>query len=149
MSSGRRALVMLAVGVVGLGPTHAIGAHRPARFPAAGDLVHGSVVVRAAPREHAPVIRVLHEFRKDFRLQIVLAVRQVRRRHTWWVELSLPGRPNEGRGWVPRASVQLHRARRFHPYVPLPAPRRQLEQDARIPTRLARLPLQSSLLHLI
>ena len=112
MSSGRRALVMLAVGVAGLGSTHANGAHRPARFPAAGDLAHGSVVVRTAPREHARVVRVLHEFRKDFRLQIVLAVRQVRRRHRWWVELSLPGRPNGGRGWVPRASVQLHRARR-------------------------------------
>ena len=112
MSSGRRALVMLAVGAAGLGSTHADGAHRPARFPAAGDLGHSTVVVRAAPREHARVIRVLHEFRKDFRLQIVLAVGQVRRRHASWIELSLPGRPNGGRGWVPEASVQLHRAQR-------------------------------------
>jgi lipoprotein-anchoring transpeptidase ErfK/SrfK len=113
MSSGRRALVMLAVGAAGLGSTHADGAHRRARFPAAGDLGHSTVVVRAAPREHARVIRVLHEFRKDFRLQIVLAVGQAGGPHgRRWVELSLPGRPNGARGWVPRASVQLHRAQR-------------------------------------
>jgi lipoprotein-anchoring transpeptidase ErfK/SrfK len=112
MSSGRRALVMLAVGVTGLGSTHANGAERPARFPAAGDLVNNTLVVRAAPSERARVVRVLHEFRKDFRLQIVLAVRQVRRRHRPWVELSVPGRPNGGRGWVPRASVELNRAQR-------------------------------------
>src|SRR5262245_14697710 len=113
MSSGRRALVMLAVGVAGLASAHANGARRPAPFPAGGDLAKNSLVVRAAPREHARVVRVLHEFRKDFRLQIVLAVRQVKRRHRpAWVELSLPGRPNGDRGWVPRSSVELHRAQR-------------------------------------
>lgn len=113
MSSGRRALVMLAVGVAGLGSTHANGAQRPARFPAAGDLVNSTLIVRAAPSKRARVVRVLHEFRKDFRLQIVLAVRQVKRRHRPpWVELSLPGRPNGGRGWVPRSSVELNRAQR-------------------------------------
>jgi lipoprotein-anchoring transpeptidase ErfK/SrfK len=103
---------MLALGVAGLGSTHANGAQRPAPFPAAGGLVNNTLVVRAAPGKHTRVVRVLHEFRKDFRLQIVLAVRQVRRRHARWVELSLPGRPNGGRGWVPRSSVELHRAQR-------------------------------------
>jgi lipoprotein-anchoring transpeptidase ErfK/SrfK len=113
MSSGRRALVMLAVGVAGLASTHANGAQRPARFPAAGDLVNNTLVVRAAPSKRARVVRVLHEFRKDFRLQIVLAVRQVKKRHrATWVELSLPGRPNGSRGWVPRSSVELNRAQR-------------------------------------
>ena len=112
MSSGRRALVMLAVGVAGLGSAHANGAQRPARFPAAGDLDQNKVVVRVAPNKHARAIRTLHEFRKDFRLQIVLAVRQVKRRHRAWVQLSLPGRPNGGRGWVPRSSVELNRAQR-------------------------------------
>jgi len=113
MSSGRRALVMLAVGVAGLASTHADGARRPAPFPAGGDLVNNTLVVRAAPSKRARVVRVLHEFRNDFRLQIVLAVRQVKRRHPGrWVELSLPGRPNGGRGWVPRSAVELNRAQR-------------------------------------
>jgi lipoprotein-anchoring transpeptidase ErfK/SrfK len=112
LSPGRRALVIVAVGVAGLGSTQANGAQRPVPFPAAGDLVNNTLVVRAAPTKRARVVRVLHEFRKDFRLQIVLAVRQVKRRHRAWVELSLPGRPNGGRGWVPRASVELNPAQR-------------------------------------
>jgi hypothetical protein len=78
---------MVAVGVAGLGSTHANGAQRPARFPAAGDLVNNTLVIRAAPSKRARVVRVLHEFRKDFRLQIVLALRQVKIRHARWVEL--------------------------------------------------------------
>lgn len=113
MPSGHAALVMLAVGVVGLGSTPTSSARRPAAFPAAGDLAQNSVVVRSAPSKHARAVDVLHEFRKDFRLQIVLAVARARGPHKGrWVELSLPGRPNGGRGWVPRAAVELHRALR-------------------------------------
>jgi hypothetical protein len=104
-------LVMLAVGVAVLGPASATGGRRPAPFPAAGDLLQNTVVVRVAPSKHARAVRVLHQFRKDFRLQIVLGVAQARGPHKGrWVELSLPGRPNGGRGWVPKAAVQLHRA---------------------------------------
>lgn len=111
MPSGRAALVMLAVGVAGLGSSDASSARRPAPFPAGGDLVQNTVIVRAAPSKQARAVRVLHEFRKDFRLQIVLAVARARGPHRRrWVELSLPGRPNGGRGWVPRATVELHRA---------------------------------------
>jgi L,D-transpeptidase catalytic domain len=113
MSSGRAALMLLALGVVGLGSMRATAARRPATFPAAGDLLRNSVVVRAAPSKRARRIGVLHEFRKDFRLQIVLALREARGRHGGpWVKLSLPGRPNGGRGWVPRSAVMLHRALR-------------------------------------
>jgi lipoprotein-anchoring transpeptidase ErfK/SrfK len=103
---------MLAVGVAGLGSSHASAARRPAPFLACGDLTQNSVVVRAAPSKHSRALRVLHEFRKDFRLQIVLAVAQARGPHARWVKLSLPGRPNGGRGWVPRAAVELHRVQR-------------------------------------
>lgn len=106
-------MVILAVGVAGLGSTHATAAGRPAPFLAAGDLAQDSVVVRAAPSKRAHAVRVLHEFRKDFRLQIVLAVAQAMGPHNArWVQLSLPGRPNGGRGWVPRAAVELHRVQR-------------------------------------
>jgi lipoprotein-anchoring transpeptidase ErfK/SrfK len=106
-------LVMLAVGVAGLGSTHAGASRRPAPFLAAGDLAGNRVVVRAAPSKRARPVRVLHEFRGDFRLQIVLAVRQARGpRGRLWVKLSLPGRPNGGRGWVPKAAVELQRVRR-------------------------------------
>ena len=113
MPSRRAALVLLAVGVAGLGSAHASSARRQTPFLAAGDLTQNSVVVRASPSKQARALRVLHEFRKDFRLQTVLAVAQARGPHkARWVELSLPGRPNGGRGWVPRAAVELHRVQR-------------------------------------
>lgn len=104
---------MLLVGVAGLGSTHASTSRRPAPFLAAGALDTNRVVVHAAPSKRARPVRVLHEFRKDFRLQIVLALREARGPHgRRWVKLSLPGRPNGGRGWVPKAAVELHRVRR-------------------------------------
>ncbi len=77
------------------------------RLPAAGELVE-TVVVRAAPRRSAPVVRTLHRFRPDHQFQIVLAV--ARRRAAdgeWWYRLSLPGRPNGARGWIPAPVVEL------------------------------------------
>lgn len=112
MSSGRAASVVLALGVAGLGSTQATAAHHPTHFPAAGDLARNSVVVRSAPSAHGRRVRVLHEFRKDFRLQIVLALSQVSSHGGRWVKLSLPGRPNGQRGWVPRDAVVLHRVLR-------------------------------------
>jgi lipoprotein-anchoring transpeptidase ErfK/SrfK len=101
---------MLAVGIVELGSSAASGAQAPPRFLAAGDLAQTTVVVRAAPSKRAREIRVLHEFRPDFRLQVVLAVARARGPRTGrWVELSLPGRPNGGRGWIPETAVELHR----------------------------------------
>ena len=65
--------------------------------------------MRAAPDPNAPVLRRLRQFRGDFRFQVVLAVRALASRAgERWVELSLPGRPNGGRGWVPAAAVLLH-----------------------------------------
>jgi lipoprotein-anchoring transpeptidase ErfK/SrfK len=104
---------MLAVGVAGLGSMHPSASPRPAPFLAAGALDTNRVVVRSAPSKRARPVRVLHEFRKDFRLQIVLAVREAKGPYgRLWVKLSLPGRPNGGRGWVPKAAVELQRVRR-------------------------------------
>jgi hypothetical protein len=56
------------------------------------------------------VLRTLGQFRSDFRLRIVLALRQrTGKDGQRWVELSLPGRPNGGRGWVPASALELHR----------------------------------------
>ena len=74
------------------------------RFPAAGELLH-TVAVRAAPTRTARVVRVLQRFRPDAQFQIVLAVGSRRGPDgERWYRLSLPGRPNGGRGWV-RAQV--------------------------------------------
>jgi hypothetical protein len=79
----------------------------PARFPAAGELLR-PVAVRASPAPSAPIVRRLRRFRPDLQFQIVLALASRRGADgAWWYELSLPGRPNGGRGWVRADTVEV------------------------------------------
>jgi lipoprotein-anchoring transpeptidase ErfK/SrfK len=78
------------------------------RFPAAGGLLVHTVVARKTPNPSSPSIKVLHDFRPDFRPQEVLAVRkQVGSDGNVWYKLDLPMRPNGTYGWVPASSVSL------------------------------------------
>jgi hypothetical protein len=78
-----------------------------ARFPAAGELVR-TVTVRRAPDPAAPVVRRLRRFRPDGQFQIVLALGSRRGADTaQWYRLSLPGRPNGARGWVPADALEV------------------------------------------
>jgi hypothetical protein len=88
-------------------------------LPAAGELLDSSVPARAAPSSRARLVRVLHQFLPDSQFQIVLAIRARRDANgAWWYELSLPGRPNGQRGWVPGDAVDLrHMADRIVVYV--------------------------------
>jgi lipoprotein-anchoring transpeptidase ErfK/SrfK len=80
----------------------------PAAFPAAGELVVPQVYVRRAPDRHAHVVRVLGQFRGDFRPRVVLALEErTARGGSRWYRLSLPGRPNGRRGWVPADAVRV------------------------------------------
>jgi L,D-transpeptidase catalytic domain len=82
-------------------------AELPARFPAAGELLR-AVTVREAPDPSAPVVRAMHRFRPDRQFQIVLALSARRGADgAWWYRLSLPGRPNGGRGWVRADAVEV------------------------------------------
>lgn len=72
-------------------------------WPAAGDLVVPRVYVRRSPDRRAQVERVLSQFRSDFRPRVVLALEE----RAGWYRLSLPGRPNGRRGWVPAEAVRL------------------------------------------
>ena len=87
------------------------GAESPAApdaFPAAGTIRVPRLVARAAPSPTAPGVRVLSDFRSDFREQVVLAVGQRTgadgRR---WLQIELPMRPNGRRGWVPADAVVI------------------------------------------
>lgn len=80
-----------------------------ASLPAAGYINWAQVAVRAQPSRTAPRVRVLTQFRPDFRPRVVLAVgvrRDAAGRPAWY-RLSLPGRPNGRTGWVPAASVDV------------------------------------------
>jgi lipoprotein-anchoring transpeptidase ErfK/SrfK len=80
----------------------------PASYPAAGELVATRVAVRASPDRSAKVVRLLQQFRPDYRLQVVLAVGEANAPDgTAWFKLNLPMRPNGTVGWIPAASAAL------------------------------------------
>ena len=77
-------------------------------FPAAGQLTIHSVAVRKTPSPHSPIIKVMHDFRPDFRPQEMLAVRrEVGSDGNVWYRVSIPMRPNGTYGWIPAYTVSL------------------------------------------
>jgi lipoprotein-anchoring transpeptidase ErfK/SrfK len=108
-----RCFFAYALGVFLLGTTFVPGASAiaptlPASYPAAGELVATRVAVRASPDRAAKIVRLLQQFRSDYRLQIVLAVGQASAPDgSAWFKLNLPMRPNGTVGWIPAASAAL------------------------------------------
>jgi lipoprotein-anchoring transpeptidase ErfK/SrfK len=79
-----------------------------AAFPAAGTIRVPRLVARSAPNPTAAAVRVLSQFRRDFRVQVVLAVdaRVGSDGHPWY-QIELPMRPNGRRGWIPASAVEV------------------------------------------
>jgi lipoprotein-anchoring transpeptidase ErfK/SrfK len=103
----RVAVVTLCAAVLAA-PAAAGPAHTPQSWPAAGELVVPQVFARRAPDLHARVVRVLGQFRSDFRPRVVLALEdRIAPGGSRWYRISLPGRPNGGRGWVPAEAVRV------------------------------------------
>ena len=77
-------------------------------FPAAGLMLTRSDPVRVAPSPKAHVIRVMHQFRSDYRPQVMFAVRSATGSDGEpWYRVSIPMRPNGTYGWVPAKTVSL------------------------------------------
>jgi lipoprotein-anchoring transpeptidase ErfK/SrfK len=77
-------------------------------FPAAGLMVSSSVPVRVKPDPGAQVIRVMHQFRPDYRPQVMFAVRKATGSDGEpWYRISIPMRPNGTYGWIPAKTVDL------------------------------------------
>jgi lipoprotein-anchoring transpeptidase ErfK/SrfK len=78
-------------------------------YPAAGPMLSNSDPVRVAPNPKAHVIRVMHQFRSDYRPQEMFAV-GVRTGTDGepWYHVSIPMRPNGTYGWVPAKTLSLH-----------------------------------------
>jgi lipoprotein-anchoring transpeptidase ErfK/SrfK len=80
----------------------------PSSFPAAGELLVTQVAARNAPERNARVIRILHQFRRDYRRQIVQALGQMTGADgKVWLNISVPMRPNGTTGWIPAGTVSL------------------------------------------
>jgi lipoprotein-anchoring transpeptidase ErfK/SrfK len=77
-------------------------------FPAAGSLLVHSVAVRKAANPHSKVVKVLRDFRPDFRPQEMFAVgEQTGSDGNPWYRVSVPMRPNGTYGYVPASTVSL------------------------------------------
>jgi lipoprotein-anchoring transpeptidase ErfK/SrfK len=77
-------------------------------FPAAGELVAHSTAVRVAPDPHARVIKVMRQFRPDYRMQVILAMStRAGTDGRPWYRISVPMRPNGTMGWIPASTVSL------------------------------------------
>jgi hypothetical protein len=83
-------------------------AHAEHVFPAAGQFTVRSIPVRKAPNPRAPVIKVMTQFRPDYRIQEVFAVGvRMGSNHLPWYKISIPMRPNGTMGWIPARVVRL------------------------------------------
>lgn len=101
-------LLVLWAAVVMVPPAAAAPAAGALQLPAAGRVVAVTVVARERPDPAARAVHVFHDFRKDFRLQIVYALHE--RTGTDgkpWLHVELPMRPNGELGWIPAASAEL------------------------------------------
>jgi len=80
----------------------------PGPFPAAGQLQTSQVRARVRPDPKARVVRLMHQFRSDYRHQEIFAVgSRVGSDGQGWYHISVPGRPNGMMGWIPAWSVRL------------------------------------------
>ena len=80
----------------------------PKSYPAAGELVWTKVAARADPDPAARAVKIFHQFRGDFRRQIMYAVGEATGTDGRpWFHVSVPMRPNGTFGWIPAASVGL------------------------------------------
>jgi hypothetical protein len=91
----------------------------PASYPAAGELTATQVIARAAPDPAARVVRRLHQFRSDYRRQILLASEQTTGADgRGWFHVDVPMRPNGTTAWIPAGAVALRPTRNPHPRPP-------------------------------
>jgi lipoprotein-anchoring transpeptidase ErfK/SrfK len=112
MSLSRRLLAATLVAATLVPAARSASPAVPARYPAAGELVAMQIAVRSAPDPSAPVIRYLHQFRSDYRLQVVFALDQTTGVDgRTWFKVSLPMRPNGTVGWIPAGMVRLRPTR--------------------------------------
>lgn len=77
------------------------------RFPQAGVILRPRLAVRATPSPRARILKVLPQFRRDFRPTVVFAVGRTRTSSGRWYRISVPMRPNGRYGWVRAAAVSL------------------------------------------
>ena len=93
--------VVTAVAAVTAGPSFSASAGQRSEirverlFPAAGELTVGKIAVRVSPNPSSHTIKVMTQFRDDYRIQEIFAVAtRLGSDHRPWYKISIPMRPN-------------------------------------------------------
>jgi lipoprotein-anchoring transpeptidase ErfK/SrfK len=81
-------------------------AHSLHATPFAAHVLTTTLPVRSAPSQRARQIRLLRQFRRDYRPTVVLAIARRTRAGRVWYRIRLPGRPNGRTGWVAADRLQ-------------------------------------------
>jgi hypothetical protein len=106
----RVAVLYVCLALLSVAPAAASGQAAPRAQPLAGEIVVPQVFARRSPDSSSRVVRVLTEFRSDFRPRVVLVLEtRFTPSGSRWHLVSLPGRPNGQRGWIPGEAVRLRR----------------------------------------
>jgi lipoprotein-anchoring transpeptidase ErfK/SrfK len=80
----------------------------PVSYPAAGELVSTQVIARAAPDPAARIVRRFHQFRSDYRRQILFATEQATGSDgRVWFHVDVPMRPNGTTAWIRAGTASL------------------------------------------
>jgi lipoprotein-anchoring transpeptidase ErfK/SrfK len=80
----------------------------PVLYPAAGELVATQVIARTAPDPTARIVRRFHQFRSDYRRQILFATEQATGADgRMWFHVDVPMRPNGTTAWIRAGSAAL------------------------------------------
>src|SRR3712207_3714291 len=104
----RRALLVALLLVAALAAAPGAHAQLPASFPATGDILENTLVVRKQPSLGARVVMRIRAVRPDRRLTIVHAIAgRTDAAGREWVKLVLQKRPNNSRGWALAESIAL------------------------------------------
>ena len=107
----RFAVLTLCAGFVAAASAATMSGAAPTAMPVAGGHRRPAGLRAPVPPDaSARVARVLTEFRSDFRPRVVLVLEtQITPSGSQWYRVSLPGRPNGQRGWIPSEAVRLRR----------------------------------------
>src|SRR3954469_17951814 len=104
----RTIFILIAVSAAVFAPAVQAVDRVPASFPAAGGRTVEAVTVRAEPSYGGRRVTVLHEFRRDYRPQVVLATASARdAERRLWLRVRLQVRPNGTTVWIPASSAAL------------------------------------------
>jgi lipoprotein-anchoring transpeptidase ErfK/SrfK len=109
----KKTLVIVAAAMCVTGASNAGGSNiaappLPTAYPAAGEFVATEAIARAAPDPSARIVRRFHQFRSDYRRQIVFATGQATGSDGQvWFHVDVPMRPNGTTAWIRAATVAV------------------------------------------